>query len=138
MPAKEQLSTSIPCLVGGAVGLLLGGAEQVDDRVAPCGEELGDQAPVAPLPRCLGAHEARRGLGERTGERLLPLRLSHAGGVAAERRRPDAGEALLTGLACSPAAELDRVAVRDSRRLERLAEPLLPELGGSARAGEAA
>src|SRR5205807_7458624 len=129
---------SILCLAGGAVGLLLGGAEQMDDRVAPCGEELGDQAPVAPPPKCLGAHEAQGGLGERAGERRLPLRLSHAGGIASERRRPDAGEALLAGLARAPPAKLDLVAVRDSRRLERLAEPLLTELRVSARAGEAA
>src|SRR5690242_15883107 len=91
MPAKEQFSVAIVGLVGRFVRELLARADEVDDLVAPRGEELGDQAAVAAPPERLRAHEARRWLGERGGERLLPLRPAHPRGVAPKRRGADAG-----------------------------------------------
>ena len=98
----------------------------MDDFVASGLEQLRDEPPVAALPRCLGAHEDRIGLGERIRERRLPLRAPHAGRIA--REGAEALEALLTGLAGAKPAELDRMAIVDAGRLQALGERLLVEL----------
>jgi hypothetical protein len=111
------------------VRLVSTGANHVRHGIAARDEQLGDQTPVAPRPEGLGAHEARRGLGERLVQGSLPLGGSHPGRVAAKCGNADAGETLFTGLAAAPAPELDGVAVRDSGRSERLRERRLTELG---------
>jgi uncharacterized cupredoxin-like copper-binding protein len=112
------------------------GPDQVHDLVPAGGEQFGDQAPMATPPECLGAHEARRRLGQRAGERLLPLGPPHAGGVAPKGGRADAGEALLAGLAAATPAQLQRVPVGDSHLCERAYERLLVELRIALRAGK--
>src|SRR5919206_2575834 len=107
MPAKEQFSLAVVGVVRGLVRPSLARPDEVDDLLAARNEELRDQAPVAAPPERLGAHEARRGLRERGGERLLPLRPPHPCGVAPERRSADAGEPFLAGLAGEAPAELD-------------------------------
>src|SRR5215208_1100503 len=136
--ADVQLAFPNLAVVEQAVGFPLAGPDQVDDVVPTRDQELRDQPPVAPLPRCLGAHQAGRGLRERLGECRLPLRGAHARGVAAERCHADARKALLARLAASAAAELDRVAVADGGGAQRLAEPLAVELRVAPGAGEAA
>jgi len=47
-------------------------SEQMDDAVPARREQLGDEAPVAPPPHGLGAHEARSRLSKRVPQCLLP------------------------------------------------------------------
>jgi cytochrome c5 len=54
-----------------------------------------------------------RRLLERSGQRVLPLGRSHARGVAPERGRADAAEALLAGLAAAAAAQRLGVPILD-------------------------
>ena len=100
-------------------------------------EQLRDQPPVAAPPERLGAHEARGGLCERIPQRRLPPIRPHSRRVAAERTDPEAGESLLARLAGSPAAELDGMAIRDSRTFERRGQRLLVELRVATRARKA-
>src|SRR5919201_859269 len=110
----------------------------MDHRVAARDQELGDQPPVAARPERLGAHEARRRLGQRFLERLLPGLGAHPRRVAAERTDPEAAELLLARLPAAAAAELDRVPVGDPRLAQRLSERRLPELRIPPRAGKPA
>src|SRR6266571_9172811 len=110
------------------VGLVPAGPEKVDDRLAAGDQELGDQPPVTPPPEGLGAHEARKGLGQRARQGLLPGVRSHPGRITPKRCGADTREALLAGFAAAPAAELLRVPVGDTRRLEGCPERLLVEL----------
>src|SRR5919109_273955 len=80
---------------------------------------------------------ARRRLAQGLRECFLPLRPPHSRRVAPERRRPDAAEAILSGLAPPPAAELDEVAVRNPLPDERLAQRALVELRIAPRSREA-
>src|SRR5437868_14829722 len=89
-------------------------ADEMADVVASGVEELGEQTPVAALPRRLRAHQARRRRGECLRECGLPRLSGHAGGVGAEGVHPDAGEALLSRLVREPPAKRIDGAVADS------------------------
>src|SRR5262245_47147135 len=102
------------------VGLAVPGPDQMDDRVPPRGQEIGDETPVAAFPGRLGAHEARRRPAELQIECGLPLRRAHAGCIAPEGAHPDAREVSLARLAAEEAAELDCMAVADPRTGEAL------------------
>lgn len=99
------------------------------DLVPARDEQLGDQPAVTAAPVCLCAHEARIRFCEGVGESLLPLRLPHPRGVAAERRSPDAGETLLAGLAAETSAEGLGMPVADSRIGQCARQRILVELG---------
>jgi len=116
--------------------LLLPWPDQVDDLMASCGQEVGDQAPMAATPVGLGTHEARPRLVERDGERFLPGGQGHAGRVAPESRDPDAVEPLFSRLGASPPAELDGVTVGDAPVAEGARERRLVELRVALRARE--
>ena len=120
------------------MGLAAAGAEQVDDLVPAGRQQLGDQAPVAPPPDGLGAHEAGRRPGELGGEGGLPRFRPHPRGVAAEGGDADAAEVLLARLAAPAPAELDRVPVADAGFVEGVGERNLVELRIAARVREAA
>jgi uncharacterized cupredoxin-like copper-binding protein len=104
--------------------------------MASCGQEVGDQAPMAATPVGLGTHEARRRLVERDGERFLPCGQGHAGRVVPESRDPDAVEPLFSRLAASPPTELDGVTVGDAPVGEGARERRLVELRVALRARE--
>lgn len=110
----------------------------MDDFVATCRQELGDQAPVAAPPRRLRAHETGSSLGESVLECPLPRFGAHPGGIAAKRSHTNAGEALLAWLVRAPPAKLLRMTVGDSGRGQRIRERRLIELGISPRSREAA
>jgi hypothetical protein len=110
----------------------------MDDSVAACNEQLGDQPPVAAPPERLGAHEAGRRICKRLGEGALPGLGSHPGRVAAEGGDSEAAEPFLARLAAAAAAQFHRVAVGDSRVAQGLRERGLSELGVASRAWKAA
>src|SRR5215210_4516165 len=126
--AEVQPSSTILRDVPWPVRLDAAGSEHVKHVVAARHEKLGDQSPVAPPPRCLGAHEARVRLGERRGEGIPPLRRLHPSRVAAEGADSDARKALFAGLAASSSAEVDRMPVLDAGGLERAGERVVVEL----------
>jgi hypothetical protein len=99
-------------------------------------QKLCDQAPVATPPERLRAHEARRPLHQRSGERRLPNVGAHAGGIAAEGGDAKAPELILPRLSCAATAELGRVPVSDPVSLEYGGELWLVELRVVARAGK--
>ena len=94
-------------------------------------------APVATPPQGLRAHQARRRLRQRLGERRLPPLSAHAGGIAAERGDAKTAKAILARLTGEAAAKLDRVPVGDPALLEHRGESWLVELGVVTRARKA-
>src|SRR6266508_2179091 len=138
LATEKQLALAELGLIVEPVGLAPAGTQEMDHGVAAGDEELRDQPPVAAPPKCLGAHEAGRGLGKLLGESFLPLLRPHPCGVTAEGADPDAGEALLARLAGAPPAELDGMAVRDTGLLQPVSKRHLVELRVAAGAGEAA
>src|SRR5689334_4688838 len=121
LPTQVEAAVADLALIVEAMGLRGAGPEEVEDVVAAGDQELGDQTAVAAPPERLGAHEARRRLGERGRERLLPFRAAHPRRVAAERGHAKAAEPLLSRLAAPAPAELDGVPVLDSRGCEPVA-----------------
>src|SRR6266700_8030251 len=125
-------------LVVEAVRPALVRADQVHDLVAAGRQELGDQAPVAAPPGCLGAHEAGSRLREGLAEGLLPRGRAHPRSVAPEGGHAQAREPLLSRLAAEAAAQLDRVPVGDPGLGQSGFEGTLVELRVPARARKAA
>src|SRR5687768_6302306 len=109
-------------------------AQKMHDLVPACGEQVGHEQAVTSLRLRFRAHHTWPEFLERRCERLLPFPRAHPRRVASERGRSDAAEPLLAGLAASPAAELDRVAVRDASIGKRRGECLLVELRIASRA----
>src|SRR5581483_1767989 len=138
LSAEVRPAVAVLGLLPPAMRLGPAGTKQMDDVVAARGEELGDQPPVASDPERLGAHQARRGLGERFLEPLLPRLGPHSRRVAPERRHADAAEAILTRLSTQASAELDGVPVGDPGRVERRLERVAAELRVPPRPREAA
>src|SRR5579859_1120860 len=89
VPADVQAPIADLAVESELVVLRLPGADEVEDLVTARDEQVCDQAAMAAPPERLGAHEARRRLGERPLQGLLPRRRRHPGGVAPERRRLD-------------------------------------------------
>src|SRR5919204_2499730 len=91
---SAQIEPSVPYLrlIVEPVPVVAVRTEQMHDLVAPGGEQLGDQPPVAAPPDRLRAHEAGLRLGEGRRERVLPLRAAHARRVAPESTLADASE----------------------------------------------
>jgi hypothetical protein len=114
--------------------LALAGSEEMHDLLSASLQELGNQAPVAPPPERLRAHEAGGRLRKHLSERRLPSRSAHAGGIAAKRGNAKTVERVLAGLAGEATAELDNMPVRDPAFLEHRSERRLVELGVVTRA----
>src|SRR3954464_4597374 len=134
-PAEVELP--VPCLgsIVEPVGLVAARPQEVRDLVAASREQLGDQAPVAPSPVGLRAHEAGHRPPDLGGERCLPPLAPHAGCVAAERGDANACELFLARLATQPPAQLDRVPIADRSLTESVAKSCSVELGIAPRAG---
>src|SRR5262245_7370922 len=111
------------------------GADEVHDLLSVAREEFCDQSPMAALPGCFRAHQARLRPGESLVQGFLPRGCPHTGRVA--RELTEAREELLAGLPAAQPTELDGMEVRDAYVLERRSEPSLVELGVSPRGGKA-
>ena len=120
------------------IGLSLTGSEEVNNAVPAGMQKLRDQAPVAPPPECLRAHEAGRGLRKRHGERRLPAFAAHAGGLAPEGGHAEAAKGALSRFIGQAAAKLDCMPVGNPAFLEHRSERQLVELRIVARAWKAA
>jgi hypothetical protein len=132
LAAEVQGSSAIVSFLGRGVRTVFVRTDQVNDLVSTRGEQLGDQTAVAPPPERLGTHHTGCWSSNYTLERMLPLGLSHPGGVASEGACPDAGEALLAGLTAPASAELDLVPIVDSGLGQGSRKRLLVELGVTA------
>jgi hypothetical protein len=110
------------------------GVVDVPDFNPTSGEVISDQAPMAPPPESLSAHEhERRSQRKRRGKRSMKLRRFHVISIAAECiQSPTCVDRVRRGV--TPAAEVDDVSVVDAGGAERGGQCIAAELRMPARA----